>query len=50
MILMLKGKHNFLKFFMIIRLHDSLNFVVIVAPDLEIFSARCAQVPLALTE
>ena len=38
---------------MIIRLkhfHDSLNTVVILTPGHEFFSAKCAQLSLALTE
>ena len=53
MILMLKAKQMFLNVFMIIRLkyfHDSLNIVVILAPDYEFFSAKCVQFPLTFTE
>ena len=53
MILMLKAKQIFSNVFIIIRLkyfHYSLVIVVILAPDREFFSAKCAQFPLTFTE
>ena len=53
MILLLKLKQMALKFFKIIQLkyfHDSLNVAVILTPDHELFSGKCAQFPLAFTD
>ena len=50
---MIKAKQMFLKCFMIVRLkyfYDSLNIVVILAPDCECFSTKCVQFPLTFTE
>ena len=48
-----KQNRCFTNIFIIIELkyiHDSLNIVVILAPDRELLFAKCAQFPLTFTE
>ena len=53
MILMLKGKQMLLNIFMLIQFehfHDSLNLVMILAPDCEFFYPKRTQFPLTFTK